>query len=127
MRRNLRRLLASPAARAYLACEGSRAAGYVLLLYRKGAKAARLYSIATRPDARGKGVGGALMDAAAQDAVNRGCDRLRLEARISNAAAARVYERQGFAAVGERPGYYSDGETALLMEKRLVPRADESL
>ena len=43
-----------------------------------------------------------------------------LEVRASNAAACRLYSKMGFEEVGIRKGYYSDGEDALLMEKRLV-------
>jgi ribosomal-protein-alanine acetyltransferase len=123
-RRNLRRLLASKSIGAYVAKREGRALGYLLLLYRKGAKAARLYSVATHPDARGEGVAAALIDVAARDAMRRGCDRLRLEVRPSNVAARRVYERFGFAEAGERPAYYSDGATALLMDMRLSPGED---
>lgn len=121
-RSNLRRLLARESAAALLAEERGRPLGYVLLLFRKGAKAARLYSIATAPEARGRGVGRMLLDAAARCAVERGCDRLRLEVRSSNVVATRAYVKAGFRAVKELPGYYADGETALLMEKRLELR-----
>ncbi|MGE0407743.1 MAG: GNAT family N-acetyltransferase [Amphiplicatus sp.] len=118
-KRNLKRLLASDSADLLLAeCEG-RPAGYVLLLFRKGAKAARLYSLATAPDARGKGVGPALVEAAAARAIKRGCDRLRLEVRLSNAAAIGLYERAGFQTLKMTPNYYDDGEGALMMERRL--------
>lgn len=123
-RRNLRRLLGSESAAALVAEGDGRPLGYVLLLLRRGAKAARLYSMATLPPARGRGVGKALVDAAAACAVKRGRERLRLEVRRTNAVARRLYERAGFSVIDERPGYYEDGETALLMEKRLRERAD---
>jgi ribosomal protein S18 acetylase RimI-like enzyme len=119
-RRNLARLLASPSTETVLAeCEGA-PAGYVLLLFRKGAKAARLYSLATTPGARGKGVAAKLVHAALGRAIKRGCDRLLLEVRLSNAAAARVYERAGFLKLEVMPAYYDDGEDALRMELRLA-------
>lgn len=121
-RRSFARLLVSRSAEFLLAESDGAPAGYVLLLYRKGAKAARLYSLATAPDARGRGVGAKLVQAAARRAIRRGCDRLRLEARRSNAAAIRVYERAGFCKLHMMSGYYDDGEDALRMEMRLGAR-----
>jgi ribosomal-protein-alanine acetyltransferase len=118
-RRNLARVLRSKSSALLLAeCE-DRAAGYVLLLFRKGAKAARLYSLATAPTARGKGIAAALVEGAERCSIERGCDRLRLEVRLSNTAAIRLYESRGFERIAEKPRYYDDGETALQMEKRL--------
>lgn len=100
--------------------------GYVLLLFRKGATAARLYSLAIAPGARGTGAARALVDAAATKALDRGCARLRLEVRESNLAARRLYERAGFTLLATKPDYYEDGETALQMEKRLDMRERET-
>ncbi len=56
-----------------------------------------------------------------------GMQRILLEARVSNTAAIRFYERMGFAPVGIRPRYYAPvrgrpAEDALVMEKRLAVR-----
>ena len=46
----------------------------------------------------------------------RGCRLVTLEVRRSNAAAARLYRRFGFRAVGVRPNYYAeDQEDAIVM------------
>lgn len=119
-RRNLARMLRRPTARALIAEIGGAPAGYVLLLFRNGATCARLYSLAVAPAARGKGVARALVDAASALALDKGCLRLRLEVRRSNAVARRLYESAGFGVIGEKPDYYDDGETALKMEQRLT-------
>ena len=119
-RRNLSRLLKSPQAAFFLAEKDGRAIGYLLLLFRKGAKAARLYSLATAPGARGQGVGSSLVHAGARCAIERGCERLRLEVRASNSAAIDLYTRAGFQTVDRLPAYYEDGEAALRMELRLA-------
>lgn len=115
-RRNLQRMLASPSAVTLLAEKNERALGYLLLLFRKGAKAARLYSLATAPDSRGQGIASSLVRAGVQCAIKRGSDRLRLEVRASNLAAIRLYDCLGFRVVDQLPGYYSDGEAGLRME-----------
>lgn len=118
-RRNLSRMLASRSAEFVLAESGGQPAGYALVLYRKGSKVGRLYSIAVAPEFRGGGLSKELMRAALDCAINRGCDRLRLEVRSANSRAIRVYEQSGFKLLKEMSGYYPDGETAFHMEKRI--------
>lgn len=73
-------------------------------------------NIAVRPDARGLGLGSAMLHALVAEAARRGIDRLTLEVRPSNAAALHVYGEAGFHEVGRRPCYYSDtGEDAVIM------------
>ncbi len=50
----------------------------------------------TDPALRGRGVGGALMDAALDAAVADGCTRVRLSTQAEMASAHRLYERLGF-------------------------------
>ncbi len=44
---------------------------------------------------------------------------VRLNVRMSNAGAIRLYEQHGYQRVGTWPDYYQDREDALVMEKRL--------
>jgi len=118
-RRNLRRVLSSPASRFLIAYDNAAPAGYAMLLFRRYSTVARLYSIAVDPDFRGKGIAESLLTAAVTEAAGRGADRLRLEFRPSNVAAQRLYERAGFALLERRPAYYDDGEDAIRMELRL--------
>jgi ribosomal-protein-alanine acetyltransferase len=118
-RHNLRRMLASRSAAFLLAEADGAALGYALILFRDRAGAARLYSIAIAPEARGLGLAKALIEAVEACAISRGADRLRLEVRASNKAAIGLYATSGFSILKESPGYYDDGETAVKMEKRL--------
>ena len=120
-RRNLRRVLASRASLFLIAEADGAPAGYLMLLFRRGAAVARLYSIAVDPGFRGRGIAERLINAAEAAASGQGANRLRLELRPSNIAAQRLYERAGFALLERRPGYYDDGEDAIRMEKRLAP------
>lgn len=118
-RATLKRLIAGKTAAVLVAAVDNRAVGYVALLFRKGTRVARLYSLAVEPEARGKGVAPALIDAASRAARRRGSDRLRLEVRASNAKALSLYQRSGFTFLERSPGYYHDGEDAIRHEKRL--------
>lgn len=93
--------------------------GTAVLFFRKGSGVARLYSLATQPEARGKGVGTALLDAAVQVAGRRGCRALRLEVRTDNTVAIGLYERLGFRRIGRYQRYYQDGADAWRYEKAL--------
>jgi ribosomal-protein-alanine N-acetyltransferase len=94
--------------------------GTAVVFFRKASRVARLYSLATRPETRGKGVGSALVEAAEQSARLRGCTSLRLEVRDDNHVASRLYERLGYRRIGALPAYYQDGGDGLRYEKQLA-------
>jgi ribosomal-protein-alanine acetyltransferase len=118
-RRSLRRFLTASSAVAIVAEHQGKVAGYAVLLFRPLSAAARLYSIAVDPDVRGRGIGPALIAAAEEAALERDCVWVRLEVHEKNAPAIARYRKAGFRQHGERPSYYEDGGTALLLEKRL--------
>lgn len=93
--------------------------GTAVVFFRKGSRVARLYSIASKPEARGKGVGSALIDAAEAAARARHCHALRLEVRTDNASAIRLYERLGYKRLERLPRYYEDGADAWRYERTL--------
>jgi ribosomal protein S18 acetylase RimI-like enzyme len=93
--------------------------GSAVLFFRKHSRVARLYSLATRPEARGQGIGAALLEAVVTACRHRGCRALRLEVRIDNAAAIGLYERAGFQRIGRYERYYQDGADAWRYEKSL--------
>jgi GNAT superfamily N-acetyltransferase len=57
---------------------------------------AELVSMYVRPEARGRGLAGQLIDAFVAWAHERGAARLEVSAYAANATALRVYERHGF-------------------------------
>lgn len=93
--------------------------GSAMVLFRADSPAARLYSIAVDPAARGGGLGLALLRAGERAASARGADEMRLEVREDNAAAIALYEREGYERFGRRDGYYEDGADALRFRRRL--------
>ena len=73
-------------------------------------------NIAIAPGLRRRGVGTALLLAAARRARADGLQEITLEVRAGNRAARRFYRRHGFAETGLRPRYYADnGEDAVIM------------
>ena len=51
---------------------------------------------------------------------NENISEINLEVRISNDAAQSLYKKMGFMEVGQRPNYYENRETAILMKKILT-------
>ena len=97
----LAELLASPGVFGILAEAGE---GFVLV--RAIAGEAEILSIGVIPDHRRKGIGRALLSAAAVEARRRGAERLFLEVASDNGPALALYRRAGFVKVGRRTGYY---------------------
>jgi [ribosomal protein S18]-alanine N-acetyltransferase len=93
--------------------------GYALLLRRRGALAARLYSLVVDAPMRGRGVAGRLLADAEAAAGALGAVELRLEVRFDNAPALTLYRRGGYVETGRRPSYYEDGADAVCLRKRL--------
>ncbi len=80
---------------------------------------AELLRIAVGPEARGQGLGRRLLQVSTEALAALGISELHLEVRISNAAARRLYEREGWQLQGTRKGYYRDGEDAAVYGKGL--------
>jgi [ribosomal protein S18]-alanine N-acetyltransferase len=121
-RAQYRRHLDSDSARVLIASANHRRfLGTALVFFRKGSRVARLYSIATLPEARGKGVGTALIEATEAAARQRRCQALRLEVRTDNEAAISLYERLGYRRIGPVvKKFYQDGSHAFRYEKTLT-------
>ena len=79
-----------------------------------------LGNVAVAGEARGRGIGGALVDAVIARVRERGALELFLEVRESNLGAQRVYRKRDFVIVGRRRSYYSSStEDALVMRLRV--------
>ena len=81
---------------------------------------AELGNVAVTPDARQRGLGRVLIEAALARVQSRGARECFLEVRESNLVARRLYEALGFAVIGRRRRYYSSPvEDALVMRAGL--------
>jgi ribosomal-protein-alanine N-acetyltransferase len=84
-------------------------------LIRKG----HVVSIAVLPQGRRKGVAQALMTKAMDGMRHYKAKLCYLEVRVTNAAGVALYKKLGFEVSRTSNGYYSDGEDAYVMSKKL--------
>lgn len=97
----------------------SRLIGYILIIYHRGTRLARVYSLAVLPDYRGQGIAKQLIVAGEQAARDSGRLYLRLEVSVDNLPAIRLYEALGFQKFGIYREYYQDHKDALRYQKRI--------
>ncbi len=97
-------MLSLPGVWLLLARTGDATTGFALT--RAIAGDAELLLLAVRPDARGQGIGRALLRAAIEGARSRGAQQICLEMRADN-AATHLYRSEAFVKRGERRQYYT--------------------
>jgi ribosomal protein S18 acetylase RimI-like enzyme len=119
-RRSFRRFIGSPSCTLIIAEADEKVAGCALVLYRRGSKLARLYTIAVGSGFRRRGYARRLLAAAEAGAKRHGCRRMRLEVRADDAGAIALYETSGYRRFGRRRRYYDGRIDALRFEKPLV-------
>jgi len=78
-----------------------------------------IVTIDVAPLFRRRGVGASLMQAIETGVQAVGAEVVRLEVAVDNQMALSFYEKLGFIAVGELPGYYPTGTDAIVMQKPL--------
>jgi ribosomal-protein-alanine N-acetyltransferase len=84
-------------------------------LIRKG----HVVSIAVLPTARRKGVAMALINRALEGMQSYKAKQCYLEVRVTNEPGVNLYKKLGFEVTRTAHGYYSDGENAYVMSKKL--------
>ena len=92
-----------------------------IVVYRRGFRAARLASLVVDPRHRGRGIAAGLMRHLEAAAVQRGCVAMRLEVRVDNLPARRLYDALGYELAGTTAGFYEDGSAAVRMRKSFGP------
>jgi ribosomal protein S18 acetylase RimI-like enzyme len=83
-----------------------------------------IVTVGVLPKFRQQGIGSALIKVCESHLE---VATIRLSVRISNHAAVHLYEGLGYRRIGEWPGYYADGEDALVMEKGTAVRGRDVL
>ncbi|RLG37068.1 MAG: ribosomal-protein-alanine N-acetyltransferase [Candidatus Alkanophagales archaeon] len=100
--------------------------GFVVVLLSTPAEG-RIFAIAVDRDFRERGIATELLNAAFDILMSWGAKSVRLEVRVNNYVARRLYRKLGFSDFGYVPAYYSDGEAAILMRKPLSDKAKSSM
>ncbi len=118
-RAQYRRHVRGESAIVLVAARGQEMLGSVVAFLRRGSDEARLYSVAVSDQARGKGLGDALVEAIESAVSERGQRRIRLEVRQDNPSAIGLYERRGYECFGQISGFYEDGADAWRYRKSL--------
>jgi ribosomal-protein-alanine N-acetyltransferase len=91
------------------------------VLFRLAADEAEIIMLAVLPEARRRGVGRQLVDAAATTVARLGARAMFLEVSAANGPARALYAAAGFTQVGARSRYYADGSDALVLRLPLSP------
>ncbi|MBV8578436.1 MAG: GNAT family N-acetyltransferase [Acetobacteraceae bacterium] len=107
-------LLGLPSSFAFLHPDGG------MVIGRAAAGEAEVLSLAVAPEVRCRGIGGALLAAAMEEAARRRASAIFLEVSATNSRVLDLYARAGFAAVGRRSRYYANGSDALVMRASLI-------
>ncbi len=101
-----------------VAVVGDRIAGDVISRIVDGR--AELASMATHPSYRRRGVAQGLLAESVRRIKLRGISQIDIEVRKTNFIGQSFWKKMGFEIVGEKPGFYGDGEDALHMIKVLT-------
>ncbi|MCQ5337519.1 MAG: ribosomal protein S18-alanine N-acetyltransferase [Candidatus Methanomethylicia archaeon] len=88
--------------------------GYCIGIIRNG-DIGHIISIAVDKNYRRRGIGTILLRNTINELMKLGARKIRIEVRESNIAAIKLYEKIGFREKERIYGYYSDGETAIVM------------
>ena len=104
---------------AMIAVEGGDIVGSAMASLSTRLDCGRIGSVAVLDGFRGRGFGRRLLEACEKEFRRRGVARFMLEVAVDNADAVRLYEGNGYRIVGVVEGYYSKGQDAYVMEKRL--------
>lgn len=118
-RRQLNYLICKAQGGCFVAHLDRQLAGYISLLTRRSTSIVRIYSVAVAAQARGHGIGQALIDRAVAYAREQGRREVSLEVRTDNTPALALYARNGFVPDKLLKGYYHDGRDARRMVLRL--------
>lgn len=97
--------------------KGGESCGAAVLLYRKNADYARLYSVGVLAAYRGQGAGAALLRAAEERARQKGLREMRQEVREDNGALIARYRTNGYTPYGTSENYYPDGAACVKLKK----------
>lgn len=101
---------------------GKQLVGAAYLVWRRGGRSGRIYSIAVSEAVRGAGVAAKLLKRCEQEIRRQGYVRISLEVRAANERAIAFYRKHGYREIARLPNYYEPGSDGLKMAKELRRR-----
>lgn len=97
-----------------------RIAGFILMEILKRKKAATMITLDVREEYRRRGCASALLAASEDILRKRSIQRYELQVDVANSPAIGFYNKHGFTPICTLKNYYSNGNDAYLMVKRLI-------
>ena len=108
--------LNNPFSYIYLYEEDSKVLGYISFSF--DGDIAEMLNFSVDNDYQGRGIGSKLLSFMLDLFKEKGALTSILEVRDSNSNAIKLYNKFGYNLIHKRKGYYSNGEDALVLEKR---------
>ncbi|MGI6395312.1 MAG: ribosomal protein S18-alanine N-acetyltransferase [bacterium] len=106
----------------FAAIEENELTGFLILLEMPEIEEVAIAQIAVKKEMQSKGIGDLLVKEIIEHSCSIGIEWISLEVRVSNAAAIRLYEKNGFKKLGVRKWYYINPvEDAFTMVKKITP------
>ncbi|MCZ7402307.1 MAG: N-acetyltransferase [Candidatus Methanoperedens sp.] len=93
--------------------------GSMIILLRKHILNARIYSLNVHPEYRRVGIASSLIDFLSDLLEKNGYDNITLETGITNTAAQNLYRSKGFHVDKKLSNYYTNGDDALHLIRKL--------
>ena len=98
-------------------------AGFIAGLIEQHGKSriGHIYTVDVVPKYRRVGVGSKLLEEIEKDFTEKGVEACFLEARFSNLAARKLYQKHGYVEIGKLSNYYARGVHGIRLKKKLKP------
>lgn len=114
---HVRWLLENPDVASYVLCNKEKIMASIVLMIM--GRVGKVVSLGVDPGCRRRGVAKRLMALGEKEMRKRGAASMHLEVGITNEAAVELYKTLGFQIVRRIPEYYSWGEDAFTMTKKI--------
>lgn len=118
-RRSFKRFIVNQQSIVHVCFKQEKIVAYLLIVFHRGTRLARLYSMAVLSDYRGLGLSKKLLDAGENLALDKGALYLRLEVNSTNHVAIALYKKLNYREFAFIKNYYEDKSDAIRMQKRI--------